>query len=404
MAPIAARARRGSLSPPVLRILAHSMLFGLAISVADILFNFYLVSLGYAADTAGLLSTVSRGAGIVVGVPMGLLIDRLGAQRAILLGLAAYAAGWALMLVSRELWVLLAAQFVVGAAYLLAATAVTPLLAAVTPDADRSRVFGMNASASLIVGLGGSVVGGVLPSLTGRLLDVGPQDAAAYRLALTAVVALGLAAMLPVLGPMRRVEELRAVGPGAAVVERMRLGRMLRFSIPSITLGVAGGLFLPFQNLFFRGAFGLDDAAVGVILAAGALGAGVGALLGSPVTARVGMRRGAALLRAFAIAAMLLMLAPLLLPAVLGFFLRGLFVAASYPQMDALAMRHTPVEQRGVMMSLMSVLWAGGWALAAVVSGYAQIRWGFAPVLIAAAAFYALSAAAIATLPLKDES
>jgi MFS family permease len=243
----------------------------------------------------------------------------------------------------------------------------------------------------------------VLPSVTGSLLDVGPQDAAAYRLALTSVVALGLAAMLPVLGRMHRVEEPRTVGPGAAVVERMRLGRMLRFAIPSVTLGVAGGLFLPFQNLFFRGAFGLDDAAVGVILAAGALGAGVGALLGSPVTARLGMRRGAALLRAFAVGAMLLMLAPVLLPAVLGFFLRGLFVAASYPQMDALAMRHTPVEQRGVMMSLMSVLWAGGWALAAVVSGYAQIRWGFAPILVAAATFYVLSAAAIATLPLNDE-
>lgn len=406
MAPIAAQARLGKLSPSVVRILVHSMLFGLAMSVADILFNFYLVSLGYAADTAGLLSTVSRGAGIVVGVPMGLLIDRLGAQRSIILGLAGYATGWALMLVSRELWALLVAQFIVGAAYLLAGTAVTPLLATVTPDGERSRVFGMNASASLMVGLAGSVIGGLLPSLTAMLLDVGPRDAAAYRLALTSVVALGLAAMLPVLGRMQRVEEPRAAGSGGgavAVVERMRLGRMLRFAIPSVTLGVAGGLFLPFQNLFFRGEFGLDDAAVGVILAAGALGAGVGALLGSPVTARLGLRRGAALLRALAVGAMLLMLPPLLAAAVVGFFLRGLFVAASFPQMDALAMRHTPPEQRGTVMSLMSVLWSGGWAAAAVISGYVQIRWGFGPVLLAAAAFYILSAAAIVTLPVKDE-
>ena len=52
-------------SPPVWRILLHSSLFGLASSVADLLFNFYLVSLGYGTDTAGLLSTVNRMAGVV---------------------------------------------------------------------------------------------------------------------------------------------------------------------------------------------------------------------------------------------------------------------------------------------------------------------------------------------------
>lgn len=404
MAPIAARAGLRSFSPAVWRILLHSLLFGLAMSVADILFNFYLVSLGYAADTAGLLSTVSRGAGLVVGIPMGMLIDRLGPQRSIILGLAGYSAGWGLMLVSRELWALLVAQFIVGAAYLLAGTAVTPLLTSVTTDRDRSRVFGMNASAALIVGLLGSVIGGILPTLTGLALQVGPQDAPAYRLALASVVALGLAAMLPVLGKMPRVEEPRLTGAGGAVVERMRLGRLLRWGLPSVTLGVGGGLFLPFQNLFFRSEFGLSDATVGVILAVGALGAGVGALLGSTVTGRLGLRHGSALLRALAVGAMLLMLVPALGAAIVGFFLRGLFIAASFPQMDALAMRHTPPEQRGVMMSMMSVLWSGGWALAAVLSGYVQIRWGFAPVLLTAAAFYVLSAVAIITLPVPNEA
>lgn len=404
MAPIAARRGLATLSPSVWRILLHSLLFGLAMSVADILFNFYLVSLGYAADTAGLLSTVMRGAGLVVGIPMGLVIDRLGPQRAIVLGLAGYSAGWGLMLVSRELWALLIAQFIVGAAYILAGTAVTPLLTSVTPDGDRSRVFGMNASAALIVGLAGSVVGGVLPTLTGHVLDVDPQAAPAYRLALASVVLLGLAAMLPILGRMRQIEEPRGGGVGAPVLGRMSLRRIIRWGLPSVTLGLGGGLFLPFQNLFFRSEFGLSDAAVGVILAVGALGAGVGALLGSAVTGRMGLRHGAALLRGLAVLAMLLMLAPVLPFAVVGFFLRGLFIAASFPQTDALAMRHTPPEQRGLMMSTMSVLWSGGWAVAALISGYAQIRWGFAPVLLAAAVLYILSAITIFTLPVPNEA
>jgi MFS family permease len=405
MAPIAAQAGLRRLSPPVWRILLHSLLFGLALSVADILFNFYLASMGYAADTAGLLSTVSRGSGMVIGIPMGLLMDRLGAQRAILLGLGAFCAGWALLLTSRELWVLLVGQFVVGAAYLLAGTAVTPLLTSVTRDSERARVFGLNASATLIIGLLGSVVGGVLPTMAGWALDVGPQDTAAYRLALGAVIALGVAAMLPVIGRLPQVEEARPVGPRVdGVLERLPARAMLRFAIPAFLLGIGGGLFLPFQNLFFRSQFGLDDATVGVILAVGALGAGVGALLGASVTARLGLKRGAAALRFGAVGAILLLLPPLLGAAVVGFFLRGLFVAASFPQMDALAMRHTPPAQRGAMMSTMSVLWSGGWAISALISGYVQITWGFGPILVAAAVAYVLSSLAILALPVPDEA
>jgi MFS family permease len=405
MASTVARANRTArLSPPVWRILLHSLLFGLALSVADILFNFYLASMGYAADTAGLLSTVTRGAGMLVGIPLGLLIDRLGPQRSIMLGLAGYCGGWALLLSATELWALVVGQFIVGAAYLMAGTAVTPLLTSVTHDSARAHVFGLNASAVLIVGLLGSVVGGVLPTLTGGLLGVGPQDTAAYRLALAAVIGLGLTAMLPLLGPMPRVEEPRAVGVGATSDERLPLRLLLLFALPGLSLGVAGGLILPFQNLFFRQAFGLGDATVGAVLAVGALGMGIGALLGSPVTARLGLRRGAALLRAGAVGAMLLMLIPALVPAMAGFFLRGLFVAASFPQMDALVMRHTPPAQRGLAVSLISVFWAGGWAGAAVISGVIQIRWGFAPVILAAAVAYVLSTLSIIMLPMPSEA
>lgn len=402
MASLAARAGLGRLSPSVWRILIHSLLFGLALSVAEILFNFYLVSLGYAADTAGLMSTVSRGSGMLIGIPMGLLIDRVGAQRAIALGLTLFCSGWAIMLASRELWALVLGQFVVGASYLMAGTAVTPLLASVTTDGERAQVFGLNASATLIVGLLGSSIGGLLPTMAGAALGAGPQDTASYRLALGAVIALGVAAALPVLGTMRRLEETRGVGAAVLPLERLPLRGMLRFSLPAFTLGIAGGLFLPFQNLFFREQFGMDDATVGVILAVGALGAGIGALLGSQVTRRLGLRRGAAALRSGAIGAMLLLLAPLLMPAVVGFFLRGMFVAASFPQMDALAMRSVPAEQRGVMMSAMSVFWSGGWALAAAVSGYVQITWGFGPIVLAATLAYVLSSLAILTLPVAD--
>ncbi|MBO9319569.1 MAG: MFS transporter [Chloroflexus sp.] len=386
----------------VWRILAHSFLFGFALSIADILFNFYLISQGYTVNDVGLLSMVGRAAGMVMGLPMGWLIDRLGPQRAMIVGVVVYAVGWIGLLQAPALPWLITAQFVVGASYLLSATAVTPLLALVTREDQRPLVFGMNASATLIVGLIGSAVGGMLPLLAAGIIAVDPRSTPAYRLALTSVIVLSIVALLPVLARLPAVVEQTADITSAEVSTARRSWlTLLWFAFPSFLLGVGGGAILPFQNLFFRDQFGLDDASVGLALAVASLGAGIGALFGAPVVRRIGLQHGAALLRLGAAPAMLLMLTPWLPLAIIGFFARGFFIAASYPMNDALVMGATPTTQRGLAMSLMSLLWAGGWAISAVIWGWVIPVFGYGPQIVAAAVAYALSAFVIWSLRLQ---
>jgi MFS family permease len=398
-AAVLARNALGRFPRPVWRILLHSLIFGMALSIADLLFNFYLVSLGYAADTAGLLSTVSRAAGMITGLPVGILVDRLNPQRALLLGLVVYSLGMAGLLLSERLIALVIAQFVVGASYIMVSTAVVPLLTIVTPTRLRSTVFGWNASAILVVGLVGSATAGLLPTFAAVLVGTGPQTTLAYRLALTTTVVLGVLAMLPLFGSLPAAPgDQESVAEAANAAERLPTRRLVRFGLAAFLLGIGGGAILPFQNLFLRQTFGLDDAAVGVILAWVALG-GLGALIGAPVTNRLGLRRGAALLRLCAVPAVLLMMLPFLWPAVLGLMLRSVFISASYPQNDALVMQATPISQRGLAISLISVLWSGGWAITSLISGWAQLQWGFTPVFLVVAVAYVLSAIAIVTMP-----
>ncbi len=391
-----ARQAAAQISPPIWRILTHSFIFGLAASFADVLFNFYLVSLGYRADVAGLMSTIFRIAGVVLGLPIGILIDRVGARRAVMIGAVTYGAAWALVLVSEPIWLLGATYFMAGAANILTLTAVVPLLTGVTPQANRPAIFGYNAFAALVVGLLGSAIGGALPAVVGGALRVDPQATVAYRGALMSVVALGLLAIIPLLRGIpeeRRIDRAAAASPS----DGRALGRreLLMLAIPALTLGVGGGLILPFQNLFFRQQFGMSDAAVGVTLGWAAVGMGVGALLGSPASQRLGMQRAAALLRLGTVPAMLLMLVPVLPIAGFGFLMRGLFVAASFPLMDALTMTIVPPRQRGTAVSLTSVSWSLGWAASAAVSGWIQIHLGFGPVIVAAIVAYGASGLAI---------
>ena len=53
--------------------------------------------------------------------------------------------------------------YLAGAANVLTLTAVVPLLTGITEEEERAAVFGMNASAGLIIGLVGSGVGGCFP-------------------------------------------------------------------------------------------------------------------------------------------------------------------------------------------------------------------------------------------------
>ena len=421
----AARARTtiARISPQVWRVLTHSLLFGLAGSIADLLFNFYLVSLGYGADTAGLMATVYRGAGALLGLPLGILIDRFGARALLVVGAIGFGIAYALVLMVSQLWALILFVFLAGATNVLTLTAVVPLLTGITDEQERAAVFGMNASAGLIIGLVGSSAGGLLPGTAALILGVATNDTAAYRMAplrtfwatrsstvatndtaayrmaLSIVVVLGCLSALPVLIGFRTRQPVSSPAPLVAAPERhMPPMRLVRFALPSLLLGIGGGLFLPFQNLFFRTVFGLNDAVVGVMLAMGALGMGLGALMGAPVAVRLGLRRAASSLRFGAVFAVALMFLPVLPVVVVGYMLRGAFIAASYPLNDALVMQLTPLQQRGIAISLMSVLWSLGWSAAAWISGQVQVHYGFTPVLAASLVAYALSAWAIWTL------
>lgn len=404
MVSVPARARTLFSQVPlsVWRVLAHSMIFGLALSITDILFNFYLASMGYASDVAGLLSTVGRSAGMLLGFPMGLLVDRIGPRRALLTAILAYVASWALLLMAHSLWMLIVCQFLVGGSYILGAIAVTPLLASITHNNQRALAFGWNASATFFVGLIGSVVGGLLPTIAGNLIGSDPQSTAAYRTALLSVLVLGIVAMLPVLRSFPIVVESAASMAAEAARPTLPLRTLTRYALSSLLLGIGGGMILPFQNLFFRHQFTLSDPAVGAVLAWVALGMGLGGLVGAPVAKRIGMRRAAAYLRFGSAPAMVLMLSPSLLLSVIGFFMRGLFVSASFPLNDAIVMQATPLRQRGIATSILNICWAGGWAGAAVISGWVQLTWGFTPIIIATAIAYTFSAWAIVTLPLVE--
>ena len=393
-------------SPAVVRILAHSLLFGLAASVSDVLFNFYLHSLGYGNEVAGQMNSLFRMAGFVFGIPLGMLIDRRGALKILYFGICTYALGWALLLTWTDIRIIAPVYFLIGAANIATYTSIIPLLSSVIEPKQRATLFGINAGATVAVGFVGSLFGGALPGLVAPLLGVSATDSLAYRVALFSVTIIGLIAIVPLLGVHAAVTKQQSDGrmPVSTMDQTpIPFLRIMGFASQSLLLGVAGGLVVPFQNLFYRQQFHLDDAKVGLILALSAFAMGFGSTIGGAMAKRFGLRRATALSRLLSAPTLLLMLVPSLWVSCLAYFLSRIMVGITFPLADALVMQSVPVKQRGTSTSLSSMVWSLGWAGTAYLSGFIQRDYGFYWVFIASAVAYAVNAGMFYLIPFKDE-
>jgi MFS family permease len=380
----------------VWRVLLHSMLIGLGMSFFDVLFNFYLVSIGYKADTIGVLSTVARIGGLVVGIPAGRLIDRIGARRALILSVLVYMVGLVSVLYAPDRIWLFAAQFVVGCAFAMLFSALFPLLTVTTPHAQQPTVFGLNEMALNTIGLVGSMLAGWLPSIVGPWLNVSSQSTLAYRVVLLIGVVVLTASALPLLGTLEPAPHLDDDGVPIVTAAPMRSNwQIVSYGIAGFLIGMGSGTFFPFQSLFLRDHLHLTDSAVGTVLAFGGVTLGVGALAAGHVFGERNLRVWSSVFRIAAAPALLLMLAPTVWAAVVGFLLRALLIGCSISLNDVLTMRLVNPQQRGFSSSVGNMAWAAGWAITATLSGYVQTAYGFTPLLVLGALAYVLSGLAI---------
>jgi MFS family permease len=406
-------------SPDVYRILFHGMLFGMSFSISDMLFNFYLQSLGYDNAVAGQMQSVFRLAGVLFGVPIGMVIDRVGAQRMLYIGISTYASCWLLLLLIGDaplvtpfgtvssLMLISIVYFVIGAANMTTYTAVVPLLSTIIEPQQRAAMFGINAAASTMIGFVGSIVAGLLPSWVGMVVGVDATSETAYRTALYCVSIFGLLAIIPLSGvkkapkvqpaPTATRDEVPATAP------RLSFMRLLLFAMPSVFFGIAGGMFIPFQNLYFRQEFNANDSLVGLSIALGSLAMGIGSIMGGPLSKRLGVRRATAFSRFMAAPMMFLMLIPQFYVVSAAYDLNRALVGLTFPLFSALVMQSVPLQQRGTATSMSSMTWSLGWAGSAILSGYMQQNGNFEAVIIISGISYIISALLVQFIPYADK-
>lgn len=424
-----------SLSSPARRYLLFAALLTFGLSVSGLFYNLLMVELGFDQRTVtlpvvgpvsilGLLNSLPVLVAGLSSLPIWWLVSRVGPRPALVASAVISAAS----LLGTALWSdplpLLLANAVGGPASVLFQVSAAPYMMRHSGQRERDALFSLSAGINIGVGGLGSLVGGLIPGLAAATLGLAPQSAAAYRVTFAAASALtGLAALPLLLNVERRtqnverssavpepsVEHAASSTPDAASVRASMTGTFkeqlrfvlrsalyaLRFMVSPLLISCGAALLIPYLNLYFRQRYGAPDAALGVIFAAIGVATGAATLAAPLLSRRLGKMGSVVLTQSLAIPCLLLLgVAPTLWLAATVALVRGSLMNMAAPLYDAYAMERSPEAARPIVIGLINGAFAAGYVIGPAVSAEVQRRYGFAPLFVATATFYACAALA----------
>jgi MFS family permease len=371
------------------------LLSGLGTAIYFLFFNLYVLSVGEPREFLGVLQSLLSAVTLVLGIPAGLLGDRMGRRRAMLLGSGSGLLALAAFLVSPGRAGMLFWTVVQGAGNTLFWINVAPFLMQNSSEEHRAFLFSANSGLAMLASFVGSLVAGGMPALFAGWLSVGPEGAAAYRGSLLGGVALNLLGLIP----LWMVREARWPGPRAArrfklkSLTRLR-APMLRLLLPNALIGLGAALLIPYMNLFFKEQFLIDDQILGTIFAPRELFTAIATMAGPVLALRLGKVRSVAFTEMASLGFLLAIgFVPVLPIAAGAFWLRGALMNMGQPLYSAFVMEQSPPEERATVNSIMEIAWQAGWIVGPTLSAVVQVRAGFAPLFLVTSALYGAGAA-----------
>lgn len=394
-------------SPIVRRLLFAVIFAGLAGSVPEVIFNFYVQSLGYDNAVAGQLASVVRFAGFAFGVPIGLMVDRFGGIRAIQVGATLNIVVWLVLLQTADLGVMRVFYFLSGVLATSVMVGSVPTLVRVVPVEQRAQILGINFSLFVIMGFVGALVGGFLPSIVAQIQGIDATSVAAYRAVLYVPVICSAIVVVALLGLHARIAhhngQNKPVEVAGQPITSVKIPLIVVLTLGNFVMGFAGGILHPFMNLMLRQRFSLEDGVVGIGIAGLSLLLGLGGLFGRPIANRFGPRKGIVILTLLAALTGAFTLSDAAWLSYTGYALSTFLVGMAFPFFDLLLIASVAPQQRGITKSISSMQWSLGWSLAALFSGYLQVEYGFVVPILIFAIGQAVAALVVLVLPYRDQ-
>ncbi len=373
--------------------LVNAILTGAAMGVFRLLFNFYVLSLGYDQALLGNLVTASSLTALLTALPMGYLADRLGRKTSLLLGSAGVVVAVLMMIQLPSIAMFIGMNVLMGLAQSLAGVTMGPFLMENSGEKERTYLFSITSGLQMASAFAGNWLGGVLPTWVSVSRSISATSADAYAGALLLTVLLGAVGLIPLLLirlPRLSKENRSAFAPLAMASKNPRL--LTQLVLPMLVTSLGAGLIMPFMNVFFRQVYHQPDPVIGAMFAWGSLAMGVGFIIAPPLADRFGKIQLVVFTQAISIPFLALLgFAPWFAVSAAAYYIRLGLMNMSSPVYQTFVMEKVDPDARATIASLISMANSFGWALSPTVSGWLQVNYGFGPAFLGTIGLYLLS-------------
>jgi len=377
--------------------LLATLLYGFSFSVWELFFNLYILSLGFNNDMLGLIRSATPTAALALGLPLGLLSDRIGRRISMLVGLSVGFFGMVMQVRLLDPILIFIFGLVQGAGIMLFTVSGPPFIMAASKKENQAMIFSLQFGLLTLAFMIGNLVAGQLPGLVESLLGYPQGSAASYQWVITAGIIFATSALIPTF--LIKEHKENVIDRKSPISIRKLLRKLAnrpivrQLAMINLITGFGAAILIPYLNVFLRNKFDISDNLLGLIFSLASLMVFSGSLI-TPWLVKITHSRiiptvvtqGTSIIFLFTLG-----FSPFLWLAAMSLLLRNVLMQMSSPLIENFAMMVSEPQEQGVISSIRGMGWQTGQAVGIFISGLVQTRFGFSPLFITTGILYILS-------------
>ena len=362
--------RMGSFSPNAKLFLIGNILLSISGGIWGVIFNLYLLDVGFRKDFVGYMLSVGELAMGLGALPAGLLCDRIKRRKSFLLAISSGAILGFVQVFTLNGTVLLVTSLLSGGiSSALYIVAWAPFIVEHSSPKERVYLFSMSSVLGWIFGMIGNIIGGILPETFAIFLNTNTSDVLVSRTTLVCALAFQLAGLVPLYVVKEAIgspSEQPKTFSFKNIKSRATISKLV---LVTALMGLGSGFIVPLFNVFFESKLGASKAEIGTVFALGQIGVAVGTLLMPAVAAKLGKVKTVSTVELLSIPFILaIVLSPNLVWATMPYIVRGSLMNMVGPLRDSFSMEVVYASERATTSGLNGMFWsvlrAGGTAVA----------------------------------------
>jgi len=377
--------------------LLATLLYGFSFSVWDLFFNLYILSLGFNNDMLGLIRSATPTAALILGLPLGLLSDRIGRRTSMLIGLGIGFLGMFMQVHLFNPILIFIFGLVQGAGIMLFIVSRPPFIMATSKKENQAIIFSLSFGLLTLAAMIGNLVAGQVPDLIESWIGYPQGSAASYQLVITIGIIFASTALIPtflIKEQGKNDATKRDPMPLKKLVRKLVNKPVVRhLALINLITGFGAALLIPYLNVFLRSKFDISDNLLGLIFSLASLMVFTGSMI-TPWLVKITRSRiiPTVVTQATSIVFLFTLgFSPFLWLAGISLLFRNVLMQMSSPLIENFAMLVSEPQEQGAIASVRGIGWQTGQAIGIFISGLVQTRFGFSPLFITTGTLYALS-------------